>query len=144
MPSLLVGSRNAGARRAGRVQAAVEPVAVLLPQSRIGVDEERIGVVLPMVFAEVGLERRPAVAKQVVTAAKRGRVVRPPLDQTVLRREEPRRREPAGGALVSSMPAANHSTRNPGFSVSRLIVHESCTKNAASYSTMPGGVRAAC
>ena len=30
------------------------------------------------------------------------------------------------------MPALNHSMRTPGLTVSRLIVHVSCTKIAAS------------
>ena len=36
------------------------------------------------------------------------------------------------------MPAANHSMRTPGLTVSRFSVHESCTKNAESYCTRPG------
>ena len=37
--------------------------------------------------------------------------------------------------------AARQLRRNPGFTVRRRIVQESCTKSPASYSTMPGASR---
>ena len=74
---------------------AVEPVAVLAddPDRRVG--RGRVGVVLPMVFAVVRLQRRAAVAEQVVHRREARRVVGAPLQQPAFLREEPRRHEPA-------------------------------------------------
>ena len=96
MPSLLVAAAapEHAVPAAFSTQSNQLRRSLMMPDRRVG--GSRVGVVLAMVFAEVGLERRAAVAEQVVHGGQARRVIGSPLHQPALFREEPRRHEPAG------------------------------------------------
>ena len=90
------GADAAGVRARNEIE--VEPLTVLAALAGLAVGARRdVAVVVAVVLAPAGLQRRPAVAEQVVHRAQARRVVGTEVDQPFLFFDEARRREPSGG-----------------------------------------------
>ena len=104
-------------------QIPVEPCAHLaaLAGPSVGIRCD-VAVVVAVVFAPARLQRRAAIAEEVVDRAETRRVVGPEVDEASLLLDEAGRREAPCRHAAFYMPVSTHCTRRPGFIVRRFIV----------------------